>query len=151
MSGKITIAVPDIDEPNHDPNNTAPVDVKSMGPAPYGVLCKCSGSVLPTTGMRFLGVYLRVGRGNTVYTKAQVIQYPDAFIPANIIFPPDGTPTGLPGSWSCNAMLNSDCSAGGSKNTLHAVCRQETLAMPPVDASLMTQAVYHGKCVAACS
>ncbi len=147
---KIPASVPEIDEPNDDPNGTVPVGVLTNGP-PYGVLCKCSGSVLPTAGMRFKGVLLKVGKGETVYTKQQVIQSPDARIPASEIFPPDGIPTGDSGPWSRNSTLNSACSASGAKNTLHAVCFQETNEDIPQDTSLMTKAVFFGKGVAACT
>jgi hypothetical protein len=99
------------------------VDVKAMGPAPFGLLCNASGTVLPPTGPYFDGLYFKIGRIGQTWTDAQVVAFPDKTLSRTDLY--GNGPTNVTVNWTLNQQFMVDCGPAGSEptNRLYVVSR----------------------------
>ena len=137
------------------PTANSKAAVLAMGPATYGILCKCHGSVLPPVGAYFDGVYVKIGRGGTTYTRQQVVAAPDAYISSGELYP--GGVTQVPADWNLDNRLTADCGPAGAEkpNTLYVVSR--LLSYNPANPSNpysevleLSETPFKGKAVSTC-
>jgi hypothetical protein len=129
MSGKkeprITLFAVGVDVPL--PSHT--VDVKAMGPAPFGLLCSASGTVLPPSGLLFDGLYFKIGRIGQTWTCPQVVAFPDKTLSRADLY--GSGPTNVTASWNMDQQFTADCGPAGSEPTNHLYVVSRSFAFNP--------------------
>ncbi len=114
-----------------NPSSTEPISTVDVTPSAMpstpqtGTVNVCKGDVLPPAGFIFDGVFLRMARGTTSFTAAQVVATPDIYLSKQALY--GNNPTTVKANWdmSGDTRMQAECDSSPNEriNRLYAVSR----------------------------